>query len=161
MPSFYEIRFNGGALARGFWLYVWEVTPQRGPKLYYVGRTGDSSSQNAQSPFNRMGQHFGHAKNSCMLRTHLGNHKRKIHPERCTFRLVAYGPILPESKKRGEHERRRDKMAAAEKMLAEAMSAGGYEVMNTVGCRKEADQKLNRRVLAEFAKHFPRLADAN
>lgn len=159
--SFHEILFKGGALARGFWLYVREVTPLKGPKLYYVGRTGDSSSMNAQSPFNRMGQHLGHAKNSCMLRTHLGQREKKIEPEECQFRLVTYGPILPEAKKRSEHNERRDLIAAAEKALAEAMAAGGYEVMNTVRCRKEADQKLNRRILAKFSKHFPRLTHAN
>src|SRR5437762_13926238 len=115
MTEFHEIKFTGGALARGFWLYVWEVTPPLGSKLYYVGRTGDSSSLNAQSPFNRMGQHLGYAKNSCMLRTHLANHKSKAKPEQCAFRLIAYGPILRESKKRVTHQARRDKIAAAEK----------------------------------------------
>ena len=45
------------ALERGFWLYVW-VIDGAGDTLHYVGRTGDSSSSNAQSPFNRMGQHL-------------------------------------------------------------------------------------------------------
>src|SRR6266508_4470676 len=125
MASFYEINFSGGALARGFWLYVWEVIPRTGGKLYYVGRTGDSSSLNAQSPFNRMGQHLGCAQNSCMLRTHLGKHKGKIKPEKCIFRLIAYGPILGESKQRKEHERRRDTVAALERALAETLSASG------------------------------------
>ena len=68
-----EVKFNGGILQRGFWLYVWEVTPLGGKALYYVGRTGDSSSTNAQSPFNRMGQHLGFARNSNMLRRHLSS----------------------------------------------------------------------------------------
>jgi hypothetical protein len=67
----YDVRFAGGILQRGFWLYVWEVMTQEGKALYYVGRTGDSSSTNAQSPFNRMSQHLGFAKNSSMLRRHL------------------------------------------------------------------------------------------
>lgn len=58
----HEIRFEGGILQRGFWLYVWKVTPADQAPLYYVGRTGDSSSTNAQSPFNRMGQHLGFAR---------------------------------------------------------------------------------------------------
>ena len=62
--AIHEVRFEGGILQRGFWLYVWEVTPADQAPLYYVGRTGDSSSTNAQSPFNRMGQHLGFAKNS-------------------------------------------------------------------------------------------------
>jgi hypothetical protein len=84
-----EVRFDGGVLQRGFWLYVWEVMPPDETPLYYVGRTGDSSSINAQSPFNRMGQHLGFAKNSNMLRGHLGRHG--VDPERCVFRLVALG----------------------------------------------------------------------
>ena len=161
MPSFHEIKFNGGALSRGFWLYVWEVTPPKGPKLYYVGRTGDSSSLNAQSPFNRMGQHLGHAKNSNMLRTHLGNHREKINPEECSYRLVAYGPILLESKRKEEHYSRRDRIAAAEKALAKAMFDAGYEVMNTVHCRKDLDEELWRELRTAFTEHFPRLANAN
>lgn len=47
------------------------------------GRTGDNSSPNAQSPFNRMGQHLGFAKNSSALRTHLGKHGYE--PEDCRY----------------------------------------------------------------------------
>ncbi len=108
MTRFHEIHFSGGALSRGFWLYVWEVTPPNGSKLYYVGRTGDSSSMNAQSPFNRMGQHLGHAKNSCMLRTHLRKQKQKVEPGDCEFRLVDYGPIFEESNVKIRHTQRRD-----------------------------------------------------
>jgi hypothetical protein len=43
----HELSFGGGLLERGFWLYVWEISPPQGPALYYVGRTGDSSSTNA------------------------------------------------------------------------------------------------------------------
>ena len=53
------IRFEGALLQRGFWLYVWEIKPFDGSVFCYVGRTGDSSSHNAQSPFNRMSQHLG------------------------------------------------------------------------------------------------------
>lgn len=157
MSSFHEINFGGGALERGFWLYVWEVTPPAGSKLYYVGRTGDSSSLNAQSPFNRMGQHLGYAKNSCMLRTHLGNQQEMVKPEECRFRLVAYGPILPEARERNTHRERRDRIAGVEKALADAMRESGYAVMNTVRCRKQADAKLWQQVLQEFKKEFPNL----
>lgn len=108
----YEVQFDGGILQRGFWLYVWEITPPKGDVLYYVGRTVDSSSTNAQSPFNRMGQHLGFAKNSNMLRKHLIENGAE--PERCTFRLVAVGPIEEESNSdsRHEHDDRRDVLAA-------------------------------------------------
>jgi hypothetical protein len=93
--AIHEVRFEGGVLQRGFWLYVWEVTPADQAPLYYVGRTGDSSSTNAQSPFNRMGQHLGCARNSNMLCRHLTQHDGV--PESYAFRLIALGPIEQEA----------------------------------------------------------------
>jgi hypothetical protein len=157
-PRVQELAFTGAILRRGFWLYVWEITPPVGTKLYYVGRTGDSSSTNAQSPFNRMGQHLGFASNSNMLRRHLL--KLGFEPEQCSFRLVALGPLAPESKgqARLEHDRRRDAVAAMEKALAQAMTAAGYEVMNKVDSRKALDAERFGEVRAGFAKAFPMLA---
>jgi hypothetical protein len=147
--------FNGGFLQRGFWLYVWEVRVPHARSLYYVGRTGDTSSINAQSPFNRMGQHLGFAVASNMLRQHLDDHQVK--PERCSFRLVAYGPILPEADTRELHRERRDITAALEKALAEALRNAGYEVLNTVKCRKRLDRRRWTRVRKAFAVYFPKL----
>lgn len=160
-PATYEVRFDGGILQRGFWLYVWEITPPTGDVLYYVGRTGDSSSTNAQSPFNRMGQHLGFAKNSNMLRKHLIENGAE--PERCTFRLVAVGPIEEESNSdsRHEHDERRDVVAAMEKALAELMKAAGCKVMNEVKCRKPLDAARFAEVRAVFEQAFPGLANAN
>jgi hypothetical protein len=59
--AIHEVRFEGGVLQQGFWLDVREPTPADRAPLYYVGGTGDSSSTNAQSPFNRMGQHLAFA----------------------------------------------------------------------------------------------------
>ena len=89
-----ELSFNGELLQRGFWLYVWEIQTPKKPLFYYVGRTGDSSSINAQSPFNRMGQHLSFKKGN-MLRHHLES--KNIVPETCLFRLIAHGPILKET----------------------------------------------------------------
>jgi hypothetical protein len=66
-----EATFQGAILERGFWLYVWEVTTPEGKQVYYVGRTGDNSSTNAQSPYNRLGQHLGFAENTNALRKYL------------------------------------------------------------------------------------------
>ena len=153
-----EIRFNGGLLQRGFWLYVWEITPPAGGALYYVGRTGDSSSTNAQSPFNRMGQHLGFAPNSNMLRRHLG--ERGVEPERCEFRLVALGPLEEESTAvlRDEHDDRRDRVAAMEKALAETLIAAGCRVMNRVVSRKPLDAARFAEVRTVFATAFPHLS---
>ena len=110
--AIHEVRFEGGVLERGFWLYVWEVTPADQALLYYVGRTGDSSSTNAQSPFNRMGQHLGFARNSNMRRRHLMQHGAV--PESCAYRLIALGPIQQEARTPGrrEHDQRCDLVAA-------------------------------------------------
>jgi hypothetical protein len=153
----HELQFDGSVLRRGFWLYVWEITPAGQPPLYYVGRTGDSSSTNAQSPFNRMGQHLGLGEKSNMLRKHLGKHQ--IEPEICAFRLVALGPLEQESEavERTEHDKRRDVVAAMEKALAAAMREVGYQVMNEVSSRKSLDLERFRDVLRAFAEKFPLL----
>jgi hypothetical protein len=154
-PSTYTVSLDGGTLERGFWLYAWKVTTAAGQTLLYVGRTGDSSSVNAQSPFNRMGQHLGSAKNSSMLRNHLG--KRGIIPEQCVFRLVAHGPILDEAGDKETHYERRDLVGALEKKLAEDLVAAGYDVMNKVNCLKPLNQELYADVRAAFADAFPGL----
>lgn len=150
-----ELWFVGGLLERGFWLYVWEITTPEKRTLYYVGRTGDSSSFNAQSPFNRMGQHLGFRKESNAIRRQLETNGLK--PEKCSFRLVAHGPILEEGKTAEEHRPRMEKMAAMEKALAEAMCAAGYSVLNQVKCRKPLDQELFAEVRQAFAEKFPNL----
>jgi hypothetical protein len=151
----YELKFEGTVLARGFWLYVWEVTPPNSAKVYYVGRTGDSSSINAQSPFNRMGQHLGFAKNSNMLRRWLSD--RNIEPTKCSYRLISHGPVLEETKDEHEYKRRRDVVASIEKALEGAMRRAGYDVLNQVKCRMPLDEKLFHDVLRSFAAKFPGL----
>lgn len=152
----HELCLKGDLLARGFWLYVWEITPPRGTKLYYVGRTGDSSSSNAQSPFNRMGQHLGFNKKSNVLRRHLEG--KGVAPEKCGFRLVAHGPILEEAHTQDEHREFRDITAAIENALADAMAKAGYTVINTVNCRMPLDEKRFVDVRTAFAARFPELA---
>jgi choline dehydrogenase-like flavoprotein len=155
MVSLHQVSFDGAILDRGFWLYVWEVTTAENKNMYYVGRTGDSSSSNAQSPFNRMGQHLGFNKRGNMLRrrlTALG-----VDLEGCTFRLVAYGPILEEVPGRDEHRKIRDHIAAMEKALAEAMTTAGYEVINKVNCHTNLDTKAFALVRTAFAGYFEQL----
>jgi hypothetical protein len=146
---------DGRILDRGFWLYVWEVTVPDGSKLVYVGRTGDSSSANAQSPFNRMGQHLGFLASSSMLRNHLN--ARSMDPRDCTFKMVAHGPILPEADDTAEHQVRRDVIAAMEKALAEDLTRAGYDVMNDVRCLKPLNVEMYHAVRAAFASDLPGL----
>ena len=149
------LSFDGGFLQRGFWLYVWEVTTGAGDKYYYVGRTGDNSSANAQSPFNRMGQHLSYNPLQNMLRRHLEN--RDIATEKCNFRLIAYGPIVEEAGTKVEHRKRRDIIAAMEKALADIMNDAGYNVLNTVNSKKKPDTQLWEEIRRAFAIHFPDL----
>jgi hypothetical protein len=102
-----------------------------------------------------MGQHLGFNDKSNVLRRHLK--KRDIAPEKCDFRLVSYGPILGEAITQREHRQLRDLIAALEKALAEAMTAAGYTVINTVSCRMPLDEKRFKAVRAAFAAHFPKL----
>jgi hypothetical protein len=142
-------------LERGFWLYVWQVKAPEGEFLY-VGRTGDNSSPYATPPYQRMGQHLGHQKTQNALRKHL--EKKGISPERCTaFHLVAHGPLYPQAKDMEAHKAPRDVVAALEKELAEALMSAGYEVMNTVHCRKPLDAEMFCAVRAAFAAHFSKL----
>ena len=151
----HTLTLPGPMLERGFWLYVWHVeTPKS--EFLYVGRTGDSSSPHATPPYQRMGQHLGHQKAQNMLRQNL--EKKGIEPELCTsFELIAYGPMFPEAKDMPAHRIPRDIMAALEKKLADALIESGYNVLNTMNCRKTLDKKLWNEVLDAFAEHFPKL----
>lgn len=154
------VEFDGAFLQRGFWLYVWQVLAPDGGEFLYVGRTGDSSSPNAQSPFNRMGQHLGFQKNSSMLRTHLGH--RSVEPQDCQYRMVSHGPVLPEaaSGEMPEHKQLRDQIAAVEHQLEKDLRASGYEVMNVVRSKAILDPKLYAPVRSAFAAEFPKLGGA-
>jgi hypothetical protein len=153
-----SLEFQGGLLKRGFWLYVLEVLPRDGWSLvYYVGRTGDSSSVNAQSPFARMGQHVGTAQNSNMLRKHL-KLEVGLEPGDCTrFRLVAHGPLAREARNPANHLPRRNMVAALERALAEDMDRAGYKVMNSVKSLAPLNARFHRAVRRAFAEYFPKL----
>jgi hypothetical protein len=139
-----------------FWLYVWEVVTKDERTVLYVGRTGDSSSTNAQSPFTRLSQHLGTNKHANALRRHLQAHS--IDPNSCeSFEMIAYGPILPEAKTVENHQWSRDRIATMEKTLCCELAAGGYMVLNEVRCRMPLDPELWKRVRTAFSSRFTRL----
>ena len=154
-PSTHHLEFNGGILQRGFWLYVWEITPPTGPAFHYVGRTGDSSSFNAQSPFNRMGQHLGFNVNSNVLRRRL--EKLPVKPEQCLYKLISHGPVFSEVKNPEEYKRLVGLVAALERDLAKAMGAAGYGVINTGSSKALGDAVFLAPILDAFSSHFPAL----
>ncbi len=115
---------DGRILKRGFWLYVWEIS-NGARQVLYVGRTGDSSSNNASSPFARFSQHLdfrGNAKGNALLRN---LRKAGLDPTECTFDLFALGPLFLEQRESTKHQERRDKVAALEHALAAHLSEWG------------------------------------
>ncbi len=155
----HTMTFDGPLTQRGFWLYVWTITSEKGEAFLYVGRTGDESSVNASSPFARIGQHLGIKKGNS-IREHL-NIKR-VKPETCTeFKMIAYGPLFPEINEWSKHKIKRDKVAPLEKALACALKSAGYDVMNTVHCKRELDLGLWERVSEAFTEHFPNLGQGH
>jgi hypothetical protein len=151
------VTLDGAMLRRGFYVYVWEITTHDGTKVMYVGRTGDSSSPNAQSLFNRLGQNLGNIATSSMVLNNL--EKRGIDPDQCQFRMVGHGPIFdePPVKDMAVHKPIRDKVGAVEKKLAEDLKATGYDVMNKVRCNAPLDDEVYEPVRAAFAAEFPGL----
>jgi hypothetical protein len=154
MPETFTVTLDGRMLRRGFYLYVWEITPPDGEKVLYVGRTGDNSSPNAQSLFNRLGQNLGTLATSSMVRNNL--EKRGIDPTQCRFDMVGYGPIFDEVPETNmeTHKPIRDKVGAAEKRLPEDLAAAGYDVMNQVRCNAALDVEVYAQVRAAFAARF-------
>jgi hypothetical protein len=145
----YEITFNGGLLRRGFWLYLWRVTEGSRTTLY-VGRTGDSSSRYAASPFSRLGQHLDLRQNAAanMLLRNLRN--AGFDPLLCSYRLVAVGPIFPEQDNLESHRIRRDWVGSVEARIAAQLRADGYHVLGTHPKPKTFGGKLYERVLKKF-----------
>jgi len=122
------MEFNGKILDRGFWLYVWEITVGN-TKHLYVGRTGDSSSPNASSPFNRIGQHLDFKENA------KGNSLAKrlkeagVNPKKSKFRMLALGPLFSEQETFEAHKPYRDQMATFEYELARYLLDNGFNVL--------------------------------
>jgi hypothetical protein len=128
MMEAFSIKFDGHVLDRGFWLYIVDINAPEG-RCLYVGRTGDSSSANASSPFSRIGQHLDarpQAKGNALARN---LRKAGIVPRDCKFEMIAVGPIFPEEKEFTAHRPVRDQAAALEKALAATLRERGYRVL--------------------------------
>jgi hypothetical protein len=155
-PALHQLSLPGAMLARGFWLYVWEVTTVSGDRWLYVGRTGDSSSPNAQSPFSRLSQHLSQNPKSNALRRNLL--RAGVDVDLCrSFELSCYGPILPECASMDEHGPSRDTMAGLEKGLRDALHVAGYRMLNEVKSRHPINELKMAEVLNAFEARFNRL----
>jgi len=142
----HQVRFKGALLQRGFWLYVWRVR-QRSREVLYVGRTGDSSSRFAASPFSRLGQHLDlrpKASANMLLRNLM---RHGFDPVRSSYSLFAVGPLYPEQATLPSHRRVRDRVAPIEAALAQQLEADGHIVIGTHPKAKRMNRVLYRKVL--------------
>lgn len=151
--TIHRVSFPGAILERGFWLYVWRISCGS-KEFYYVGRTGDSSSQFASSPFSRLGQHLDirpNANANTLLR-----HVRSqgLDPLDCAFELQAYGPLFPEQPTLDLHRKYRDQIAPLETVLAELIKEMGFNVVGVHGKPRCAPEELRREVERVFQEAF-------
>ncbi len=140
------MNFDGALLKRGFWLYVWDIISE-GSRHLYVGRTGDSSSPHASSPFARIGRHLDHrpnAKDNALARQLA---LISAEPDSCSFQMVAIGPIYPEQATFAEHVPYRDRVGALEARLAETLRSWGYSVLGSHSSSIAPDPELFRQVM--------------
>ncbi len=159
MLKSHSMKFDGQLLARGFWLYIWDIRNPSGRHLY-VGRTGDSSSPHAQSPFRRIGQHLDprpRAKGNALGRQ---LQREGIDHLSCTFEMTAIGPLFPERETIAEHQPTRDQMAALERALADILGQRGYHVLGTHPRPVPPDPALLAQVQAIVDPKFPMLVPA-
>lgn len=151
----YEIVFDGSVLRRGFWVYVWAIRTPNDETLIYVGRTGDTSSPNAQSPFRRVGQHVDpnpKSKSNALAR-HL--RQRAISPEDCQFKFTAFGPIFSECADMAGHLPLRDSTAALERRTADWFRAkDGFLVLGTHPSPRAFDENIWREIEEELIARF-------
>lgn len=151
-PKLHRFTIPAEVLQRGFWLYIWQVNLRGGRAVHYVGRTGDSSSLKAQSPFSRVSGHLGPNKHANALRRHLA--KNGISFDDCEgLEFVTFGPLFHEADNPAAFRERRDKTHALESELCRAM-AQKYNVLNTVNCHKEIDPVMWQSVQAAFGSKF-------
>jgi hypothetical protein len=154
----YSMRFDGHLLNRGFWLYVWKIN---GPVSHhvYVGRTGDSSSPHASSPFKRIGQHLDPSPSA--KGNALGRQLKRagVKYNECSFEMVAVGPIWPEQCDFEAHKPIRNQMAALERAVADELRDRGYDVFGTHPRAGTTDQVMLNQVLALLEAKFPKVTE--
>ena len=152
----YQMSFDGCVLNRGFWIYLWKVVGPDGI-YFYLGRTGDSSSANAASPFARIGQHLNFREtargNSLAMRLQ----EIDVNPCDCRFHMLAIGPLFQEEKEWEKHKPIRDKVAAIESALSKFLRDRGCNVLGAHSSTKPLDEKLLRKLVRVFEHELAKL----
>jgi hypothetical protein len=123
-------------------------------EFFYVGRTADSSSQFAASPFSRLGQHLDvrlNAKANTLLR-HV--RAQKFDPLQSSFELLAFGPLFPEQSTMELHRSLRDQIAPLEYSLAALLRARGFHVVGVHGKAGSPEPTLLAEVERVFRAEF-------
>ena len=148
--------FDGSLLRRGFWLYIWDIRCST-ERFLYVGRTGDSSSPNAASPFQRIGQHldFRPSAKGNALAKRLA--EKNVSPSECSYQMHAIGPIFPEQDSFEAHKPFRDKMATLEKEVADLLRERGYRVLGTHHLGSIVEPSLLGEIESFVDEKFPDL----
>ena len=150
----YSMFFDGALLERGFWLYIWDIIKPN-ERYLYVGRTGDSSSPYAASPFARIGQHLDFRSNAKANSIARRLKEMNLIPSSAKFKMLAIGPLFPEQTSFEDHVVYRDKVAALEKALAEHLQKNGYNVLGTHASKKILDGKMFKEIAKIVNKRFP------
>jgi hypothetical protein len=147
----HKLGFSGAILERGFWLYSWCIRCGA-REVFYVGRTGDSSSHNAASPFSRLSQHLDMRPKATanMLLRHVKN--LGLDPLACTFELHAFGPMFPEQPTLELHRQYRDRVASLETALADYLRSTGREVVGSHGTKGKVDHILYAEIERAFSE---------
>jgi hypothetical protein len=141
----HSMTFDGKLVQRGFWLYVWRIA-SHSSTVIYVGRTGDSSSPFASSPFTRVARHLEvgvNARSNSLLRQ---LHSRGVDPTDCTFEMMAIGPVFPQQMNMALHRPLRDEIAAQEAALSGLLASRGYDVLGSHPTCRVYDRGLFERI---------------
>lgn len=150
----HRMTFDGEVLARGFWIYVWRVTTER-REVLYVGRTGDSSSPHAGSPFSRIGAHLESGPNAKANSLYRRLVAAGIDPRGAKFSMTAAGPLFAECADMKSHTPCRNMTGAVERAVGEWLRKRGYEVLSIDPTRAKVDGELLAAVQALLEPHFP------
>ena len=151
MISSYQMTFDGEVLERGFWLYVWKIQGE-GRQVFYVGRTGDSSSAHASSPFNRIGQHLDFRKNAKGNSLAKRLQQEGIDPTTSKFSMLAMGPIFPEQVNFEAHKPYRDQMATFEMEIAKFLKSQNQVVLGIHHSGKPVGSEDLSEILGEVQR---------